>query len=153
MKTYLTQVETVKSDGSLWTKFPEKSSYPCSADVVSFGIFDNTSILLDFLSCPHLSNISWSAPITRLESVRDTSAHSESKSLNPLVPSAKTNSTLKCSQVFSSSSHRLISFVLTVVGSTLANNSEENVRNLVEVFVVVTKIYEGGVQWLSSTKL
>ncbi|KAL5714718.1 hypothetical protein ACHQM5_016641 [Ranunculus cassubicifolius] len=153
LKTYLTQVETIKSDGSLLTKFPKRSSYPCSASVVSFDIFDNTSILLDFLSRSHLSNISWSAPTTPLESISDTLAHSESKLLNPLALSAKTDSTLKCSQVFSSSSHRLIGFVLTVVGPTLDNNNAENVRNKVEIFVVVTMISEGGVKWLSSTKL
>ena len=41
---------TVEYNGTVLTKFLEKSLFPCSAKVVSFGLFDSSLPILDFLN-------------------------------------------------------------------------------------------------------
>ncbi|PIA25431.1 hypothetical protein AQUCO_11400007v1 [Aquilegia coerulea] len=163
LRTFLTNVENIESEGNFWSRFPVKSSYPCSAEVVSFRIFDNTAMLLDFLFRSDRSNIKkkLNAETVPQESVNDSSVHSMSNSLytidnteeGPKVCNKETVSSLKCSKLFSSASQRLVGFVLTLVDPTLDNNSNGNVNIKNQVFVMVTMIYQGGLQWVSSKKL
>ncbi|KAF5204820.1 Spatacsin [Thalictrum thalictroides] len=163
LRSFLTNVENIESEGNFWSKFPVKSSYPCSAEVVSFRIFDNTALLLDFLIRSDRSNIKkkLNAETVLLESPGDGPVHSKSNSLytidsteeGPKVCNKETGSSLKCSKVFSSTSHRLVGFVLIFVDPILDSDCSGNVNTTNQVFVVVTMIYQGGLQWISSKKL
>jgi len=48
LQSFFVKAETIKSDDTVWTRFPEKSSIPCSAEVVSFSLFNSNLPLLDF---------------------------------------------------------------------------------------------------------
>ncbi|KAF9605336.1 hypothetical protein IFM89_016101, partial [Coptis chinensis] len=50
LKTFYTEVEIVELEGDFCTRFPVKPSYPSSVEIVSFSMFENTSILVDFLT-------------------------------------------------------------------------------------------------------
>ncbi|CAH1417368.1 unnamed protein product [Lactuca virosa] len=46
LRTFLTKAKTVKSEGKLCSRFPDKSQFPSSTTVVSFNIFENDFTLL-----------------------------------------------------------------------------------------------------------
>lgn len=54
LRTFLTKVCTVKSDGHLHTRFPEVSSFPLSAEVISFSIFGDDFSTLELISHENL---------------------------------------------------------------------------------------------------
>ncbi|RXI04852.1 hypothetical protein DVH24_039126 [Malus domestica] len=49
-QSFLTKVEIVEYKGNVLTKSPEKSLFPCSVKVVSFGLFYSNLPFMDFLS-------------------------------------------------------------------------------------------------------
>ncbi|KHG18462.1 pheT [Gossypium arboreum] len=49
LRSFFTKAGTVEYEGSIWTRFPQKSSFPSSAKVVSFGIFTSNFPVLRFL--------------------------------------------------------------------------------------------------------
>ncbi|OVA08128.1 Spatacsin [Macleaya cordata] len=161
--TFFTEVETIESGGKIWTKFPAMSSFPCSAEVVSFSISNSISVFLDFLSRSNTTSYKkqHQGEATGLQDSARGTLDSNSSLLDQVVNSdsasnilsPETTSLFKCLRVFSSSSSRLIGFVLTLEDPLLINNSEENTRSLSKVVVVVTMVYQWGIEWVTSLKL
>ncbi|XWS44819.1 hypothetical protein CRYUN_Cryun15aG0081700 [Craigia yunnanensis] len=110
LRSFFTKAETVEYEGSIWTRFPEKSSFPCSAKVVSFGIF------------------------TELDT--DVGA----------------DTSYKCTRVFSSNSHQLIGFFLTVMKPASANPRDESEKKTKNI-ILVARLNSWGIQWVSLVKL
>ncbi|XP_059642353.1 uncharacterized protein LOC132284280 isoform X2 [Cornus florida] len=162
LQTFLIEAETMKSDGKIWTRFPEKSSFPSSAMVVSFSIFDSNSPLLDLLC--HGSTVSHekeSCSKSVLDHVNNTSTKSDtSSSSKVLKPDALSDSlsggisgSYKCSRVFSSNSHHFIGFALKLVDPVSVNTSDLREKNWDKNLLVVAKLERWGIQWVCLVKL
>ncbi|XWS41450.1 hypothetical protein CRYUN_Cryun17cG0082900 [Craigia yunnanensis] len=121
LRSFFTEVETVEYEGSIWTRFPEKSLFPCSAKVVSFGLFTGILPVLKFF-CKKNSSSS-------KESCRETIGNLENGSHENVeldTSDVSADTSYKCSKVFSSNSHQLIGFFLTLINPASANTSNEN---------------------------
>lgn len=161
MQTFFTEVEEIETDGKVWTRFPEKSSFPCSAKVVSFSIFNSNSPFIDFLSQTNsLSNKEHLQEAIH-DSEGDPSTNSELPSsgsnFKPKILSnifgVGMNSLYKCSRVFSSNSQYCIGFVLTLVDPVSSNNSDRIERSMCKYVVLVARLDNWGIQWVCSIKL
>nr|XP_043630154.1 uncharacterized protein LOC122601459 [Erigeron canadensis] len=97
LRTFLTKVKMVKSEGKLYSRFPDKSQFPSSSTVVSFNIFENDSTILRFVLEGN----------TKLDPEGD-----------------EMNISYKCCRVFVNNSHDLIGFVLTFPSVYSDNESE-----------------------------
>ncbi|KAL8218308.1 hypothetical protein R6Q57_021681 [Mikania cordata] len=86
LKTFLTKVKTVESEGKLYSRFPDNSQFPSSSKVVSFNIFENDSTLMRFI----------------LNKNADLDPEGDEMSIS-----------YKCCRVLANDSHDLIGFVLT----------------------------------------
>uniref|UniRef100_A0A2P2LNY5 Uncharacterized protein LOC105123888 isoform X3 n=1 Tax=Rhizophora mucronata TaxID=61149 RepID=A0A2P2LNY5_RHIMU len=146
LRSFFTKAETTQSDGCLWTRFPDKQSFPCSADVVSFRLFNCELPALYFLSSGKPKKENWCQTTTNLQS--DTV---KSKS-NGLSGSSHFGS-YKCSRVFSSNSFDLIGFVLTLVSSISVDTVDESEGNEIGNLVLVARLGCRGIQWISLVKL
>lgn len=111
LKTFLTQVTTVKSEGNLCSRFPEKSQFPSSTAVVSFNPFENNYTLLRFML-------------------------NENTNLDP--EGDEMNISYKCCRVFVNSSHDLIGFVLTSFSVNTNDESERKQRKSVLIGKIVS---------------
>lgn len=158
LRSFFTKAETTKSDGGVWTRFPQKSSFPSSANVVSFTLFDSN---LPFQEVSPNENSC--SDKNRQESALNVETHSAT---NSQLDSSSVNfqsdvlinylgidnkSSYKCTRVFSSCSHFLIGFVLRSVGSLLVNIGGE--RETSESVVVVSQLNSWGIKWVSAVKL
>ncbi|KAF5794542.1 putative spatacsin [Helianthus annuus] len=108
LKTFLTKVKTVKTEGKLYSRFPDKSQFPSSTKVVSFNIFENDSTLLRFIL-------------------------NKNTELDPEGDENEINISYKCCRVFVNNSHDLIGFVLTC-----ADESDRKQRKNVLVGKIVS---------------
>ncbi|KAK2975888.1 hypothetical protein RJ640_015319 [Escallonia rubra] len=133
LRTFLTKVGTLKSDGNMCTRFPERSSFPSAAMVVSFSIFDSNFPLLEFLYAS------------------STLSHEEPASNGSILNHV--SSSYKCSKVFASNSHHLVGFVLTLMDTIPVNISHICERNWSRTVLVVARIVIRGIQWACSVKL
>ncbi|KAK3010904.1 hypothetical protein RJ639_012628 [Escallonia herrerae] len=133
LRTFLTKVGTLKSEGNMFTRFPERSSFPSAAMVVSFSIFDSNFPLLEFLYAS------------------STLSHEEAASNGSIINHV--SSSYKCSKVFASNSHHLVGFVLTLVDNIPVNISHICERNWSRTVLVVARIAIWGIQWACSVKL
>uniref|UniRef100_A0A2N9FSI1 Spatacsin C-terminal domain-containing protein n=1 Tax=Fagus sylvatica TaxID=28930 RepID=A0A2N9FSI1_FAGSY len=157
LQSFFTEVESIKSDGTTWTRFPDKSSFPCSAKVVSFSLFNSNLPLLDF----NYKGTSISNKETVPDSENDTSmksdlASSVSNSKSDLLSNifgVGVNSLFKCSRVFSSNSHHLIGFFLTLVDTVSVNTNDESDRSICNNVLLVARLESWGIQWVSLVKL
>ncbi|WCJ29873.1 hypothetical protein M5689_011476 [Euphorbia peplus] len=147
LSSFFVQAETIKSNGNMWTRFPEKTSFPGSAKVVSFSILDENFPVVDLLS--HLSSIP-----NKEESQHETFLAPRSN-MNMSTGSSDNSraSSFKCSRVFSSNSHCLIGFVLLLTDSLLVHSADENGSSSVKIMVLVARLGSLGVQWVSLVKL
>ncbi|CAN1813350.1 Protein DDB_G0268328 [Linum perenne] len=132
--SFSTKAETVESDGKFWTQFPGKASFPSSAEVVSFSLFDNDSPLRNFLTQGSLSG----------------SVVSKSDGLSDSVVDS-----CKCSRVFSNCSYSLVGFVLSLVDSVFIDPEDDHdtKKTRTQVLLVVARLHYEGIQWVSSVKL
>ncbi|PHT65655.1 hypothetical protein T459_30080 [Capsicum annuum] len=128
--TYLTKVETMKSDGTVYTKFPDKSSVPSSASVVSFS---------NFLSCPQL-----------LEFLSDGSPVSHDKQNGNISAEDQMSSSYKCFRVFSNDAQCLIGFALSTKKDVQNDSTNMDDGTGCEVFVAVARLINWGMQWVCS---
>ncbi|KAL6977282.1 hypothetical protein U1Q18_026079 [Sarracenia purpurea var. burkii] len=162
LRTFLTKVETTKSDGNVWTGYPMKTSFPSSATVVSFRIFDSDSPLLDFL--PHTSSVSHKnegcdepVPVQVNNAFTKSGLSSSSVLLEPNVKSdfvgCGMTGSYKCSKLFSSNSHHLIGFVLKLMDTLSANSCGLYEGNRSKTLLLVAKLESCGIQWVCSVKL
>ncbi|KAJ4966442.1 hypothetical protein NE237_018291 [Protea cynaroides] len=163
LRTFFTKVETTESEGNFCTRFPTKGSFPCSAEIISFNIFDSSSIFLDFLSRanPVSTEMENMSDATALDPEADRAVHSDSSSVNLTEKSDDLAQTVsqgscgsyKCSRVFSSSSHRLIGLALALADPVLNKTLERNAKSWSKTVVVVGMIFQWGIQWVCSVKL
>ncbi|KAG6721774.1 hypothetical protein I3842_03G128800 [Carya illinoinensis] len=159
--SFFTKAECIKSDGTIWTRFPDKSSFPCSAEVVSFSLFNSNSPLLDFyFKGNSVSNKeSWQETVLASENntvMKSDLASSVANCKSDVVSdvfSVGVNSSHKCSRVFSSNSHHLIGFVFTLVDAVSVNPSDESERSKTSNLLLVARLENWGIQWVSSLKL
>lgn len=155
LRSFLSSAKAMKSDGTIWTRFPEKSELPCSATVVSFFIDFRDPILADFYS--------------GTRSVFDKGAHEEKQvhipvdneynavdhtSSDGLISDAHVaaNRPYTCFRVFSSWFHSLIGFVLSP-GFDKSKNSCDSSCKSQDILVLVALLDIDGLQWLCSVKL
>ncbi|KAK9110552.1 hypothetical protein Sjap_018612 [Stephania japonica] len=155
LRTFLTEAETREVDGDIWTILPSMPTDSCSAEVVSFSIFDCISLLLEFLSHEDLMPVKkekWTAATALLRSVRHSnsgfvdqtvSLHSELQELR-----LEACNLFRCLRIFSSSSHRLVGFVLKLV-----NPLEENGESVYKIYVAIIMLFQSGIKWISSVEL
>ncbi|XWS29439.1 hypothetical protein CRYUN_Cryun24cG0029700 [Craigia yunnanensis] len=147
LQSFFTEVETVEYEGSIWTRFPEKSSFPCSAKVVSFGIFTGNLPVLKFL-CKENSSSS-------KESCRETFVNLENGSHENVeldTSDIGADTSYKCTKVFSSNSHQLIGFFLTLMNpasTATSDKSEKKTKNI----IFIARLNSWGIQWVSLVKL
>ncbi|XP_043696644.1 uncharacterized protein LOC122647289 isoform X2 [Telopea speciosissima] len=163
LRTFFTKVETIESDGNFCTRFPSKPSFPCSAEIISFNIFDSSSLFLDFLSRANTVSTEKEnrCDKTALDPEADRAVHSDSSSVDLMENSDDLSQTVsmgscgsyKCSRVFSSSSHRLIGLALALADPVLNNTRERDARSWSKIVVVVGMIFQWGIQWVCSVKL
>lgn len=140
LRTLLTKVETLKSDKVVYTRFPDNSLFDPSAMAVSFHLFHNDSVLLDFLSQGYSSSQEKdSTNLSILDSQNGTSAGS--------LPS--TVGYYRCLRVFSNGSQCLIGFALTLTEFVPEGNERKNSK----ILVAVAKLLSWGLQWVFTVAL
>ncbi|GMI67631.1 hypothetical protein like AT4G39420 [Hibiscus trionum] len=147
LHSFFAKAETVEYEGGIWTRFPQKSSFPCSAKVVSFGIFTSDFPVLRFLSKKKSSSSAESCQETNrnLENGSHENVELDTSDVGSCSP-------YECSRVFSSNSHQLIGFLLTLMDSASANasdGSEKRIKNI----IVIARLDIWGIQWVSLVKL
>ncbi|XP_072998646.1 uncharacterized protein [Typha latifolia] len=148
-RTFFTEIDTIFSDGKWLARFPAKSSFPQSAEAVSFSINDSTLLFLDSLaSTGHIKmgkeNVGASEEFGDQMPVSETSNSHEADNLG---------NSFKCLRVFSSSSHRLIGLVLTFPENALIKDMENHLENSSKILVVVIMIDRWGFEWSFSVNL
>ncbi|KAE8706827.1 ubiquitin carboxyl-terminal hydrolase 27-like [Hibiscus syriacus] len=147
LRSFFTKAETVEYEGGIWTRFPPKSSFPCSAKVVSFSIFTSDFPVLRFLS---KKNSSSSGEGCR-ETIRNLKNGSH-ENVELDTSDVGSSTSYKCCRVFSSSSHHIIGFFLTLMNSASFNaidGSEKRIKNI----IVIARLNIWGIQWVSLVKL
>ncbi|TKY60367.1 Spatacsin protein [Spatholobus suberectus] len=159
LESFFTKVESIVSDGTLWTKFPENNEFPCSTEVVSFSIFDGS------LSLDHLlkeksvqSKENWQEPADSVKDASDCSSLSFCGADTKLdcfssVFGIVINGFYECPRVFSSASNCLIGFFLTLMHHVSVNISDANQRGRNRNLLLVAKLDSWGIQWVSMVKL
>ncbi|ONI01941.1 hypothetical protein PRUPE_6G168600 [Prunus persica] len=157
LQSFLTKVENVEYNGSMLTRFPEKSLFPCSAKVVSFALFNSNLPILDFLSntgsVPSMGcgqergHTSESDKSVNLH-LTSSGQHFKSEILSNIF-GVGMNTSYKCSRVFSSNSHYFIGFVFTQTDPASDESERSNNKNV----LLVARLDRWGIQWVSSVKL
>lgn len=150
LESFFTKVETTVSDGSGQTKFPKITEFPCSAEVVSFNIFDG-NLPLDHLSkdksVQNKDNWQESA-----DSVEYASDHSKYDCFFKVF-GIEINGFYECPRVFSSASYCLVGLFLTLMYHMSVNISDENRRGRNKNLLLVARLDSWGIQWVSMVKL
>ncbi|XP_031108009.1 uncharacterized protein LOC116012576 isoform X2 [Ipomoea triloba] len=140
LRTLLTKVETLKSDEVVYTRFPENSLFDPSAMAVSFRLFHNDSLLLDFLS--HGCSSSQEKENTNL-SILDPQNSTSADSMPINV------GCYRCLRVFSNGSQCLIGFALTLTEFVPHTNERKNSK----ILVAVAKLLSWGLKWVFTVAL
>ncbi|RZC55256.1 hypothetical protein C5167_014133 [Papaver somniferum] len=148
---FCNKVETIESGSKMSTKFPASPSFPCSAEVVSFSISSSISVFLGFLSRSGTASDmkQQHGDGTLLQGLAADSGNSNSSFIDQDVNYDE----FKCLRIFSSTSSRLIGFVMALESPVLGSASEENEVRFSKVLVVVTTIYQWGIQWVTTLNL
>ncbi|KAL3339711.1 hypothetical protein AABB24_028361 [Solanum stoloniferum] len=149
LHTYLTKVETMKSDGIVYTKFPDKSSVPSSASVVSFSNFLSCPQLLEFLSdgCP-ISHDKQNSNISAEDHADSISTDSIQMSPDALV--GQVSSSYKCFRVFSNDAQCLVGFALNTKKDVQIESTNIDDGTGCKVLVAVARLINWGMQWVCS---
>lgn len=163
LRTFLTKTEMLKSENNnTFTRFPERSSLPSSATVVSFNIFDTDSQFSNFQSVSRtisLERDNCNDSVFDLVTNTTTNLDSSSSSIveTPDVLSkfltGSVSSSYKCSRVFSSDSHHLIGFAFTLVDPIPVSTSDISESDKSRIVLLVAKIISWGIQWVCLVKL
>ncbi|XP_056159194.1 uncharacterized protein LOC115681990 isoform X4 [Syzygium oleosum] len=157
LRSFFTRVETVESDGNIWIQFPSGLSYPYSAEVVSFTIFDNNFSSPDAVSNgQYVGDAKDIQPETILDPLDDASVNSSPNFLSDRLSKflgVSLDCRYCCSKVFSSNSHYLIGFVLTSEDYSSISSSDASERLGSRTFIVVLRLASLGIEWVSSVKL
>lgn len=159
LKSFFTKVETIIADGSLRTKFPENKDFPRSTEVVSFNIFDG-SLSLEYLFNQESVQSKEKQP-EPADLVEDASDHSSSSSGTEDIKSdffskvfgIEINGFYECPKIFSSASYCLVGFFLTLMHHVSVNDSGANHRCRSKNLLLVARLDNSGIQWVSVVKL
>uniref|UniRef100_A0A1J3EY96 Spatacsin C-terminal domain-containing protein n=1 Tax=Noccaea caerulescens TaxID=107243 RepID=A0A1J3EY96_NOCCA len=130
MKSFLVDVETIEIEGRSQSRFPEKSAFPGSAEVVSFSLLD--------------SDLPFSNLLFQDNSILQEGNISEEGN-------ARVNSLYRCTKVFSSDSHFLIGFVMEL-SDCASKPTIESERSKSKSVVFVAQLFNWGMEWLSLVK-
>uniref|UniRef100_A0A7N0TN62 Spatacsin C-terminal domain-containing protein n=1 Tax=Kalanchoe fedtschenkoi TaxID=63787 RepID=A0A7N0TN62_KALFE len=150
LHSFLSNVETMKSEKNVWTKFPDQSAFPCSANIVSFTIFKRNSVSINAVE-----TMEETAPLADAHSGSDmgsSSPRSKNNFLSYLLDSGM-NSPYKCSRVIPSHQINTIGFVLTVVDNSSANAGKTSGRSLSSNLLLIARLHHWGIQWLCCVHL
>lgn len=157
LRSFFTRVETVEFDGKIWIQFPSGLSYPYSAEVVSFTIFDNNFSSPDAVSNGHyVGDAKDIQPETVLDPLDDASVNSSPKFQSDRLSNflgVGLDCHYSCSKIFSSNSHYLIGFVLTSEDYSSISSSGATKRLGSRTFIVVLRVASLGIEWVSSVRL
>ncbi|XP_042376002.1 uncharacterized protein LOC121969810 isoform X2 [Zingiber officinale] len=147
--SFLSELDLSESDSKHIGLFPPKSSFPHSADVVSFSIYRSSLAFLAH-TCPLNQQECHSGrnlnEILDDEFISELSGNFQSK----IKPE---DTSYNCSKVFSSSSHKLIGLVLTTSAGSSIKSCENSVEYSNHTFVVVIMLHWWGIQWVCSVNL
>ncbi|KAI5384322.1 uncharacterized protein LOC127105709 isoform X1 [Lathyrus oleraceus] len=159
LKSFFTKVETIATDSSLWTKFPENNEFPCSTEVVSFNIF-NGSLSLEYLfnETPVQCKENRQEPADLVEDASDRSSLSSGTTdlksdCFSNVFGIEINGFYECPKMFSSASFCLVGFFLTLMHHVSVNINGANQRGRSKHLLLVAKLDNWGIQWVSMVKL
>ncbi|XP_075084415.1 uncharacterized protein LOC107760795 [Nicotiana tabacum] len=149
LRTFLTEVKTMNSDGKVYTKFPDKSSVPSSASVVSFSNFLSCPQLLEFLfdGCP-ISHDKQNGNISAEDPTESICTDSTRMSPDALVD--QTSTSYKCFSVFSNDAQCLIGFALNTNKDVQTNTTNIDDGTGCKVLVAVARLIDWGMQWVCS---
>ncbi|XP_009595340.1 uncharacterized protein [Nicotiana tomentosiformis] len=149
LRTFLTEVKTMNSDGKVYTKFPDKSSVPSSASVVSFSNFLSCPQLLEFLfdGCP-ISHDKQNGNISAEDPTESICTDSTRMSPDALVDQMSTS--YKCFSVFSNDAQCLIGFALNTNKDVQTNTTNIDDGTGCKVLVAVARLIDWGMQWVCS---
>ncbi|CAN6442246.1 unnamed protein product [Victoria cruziana] len=161
LRTFFVDVETIQTEGNLVIKYPEKSTFPRSAQVVSFSLFKNASTLSGFLdkSTGALSREEKPTeevikePVSEgVVSPRNIKGSSE---FDPSIQSTSLFQSLQCKycRIFSSASNHLVGLVLTTVDPVLMDMNENDIKSERRISVVVAALYPWGIKCVCSVVL
>lgn len=159
LKSFFTKVETIIADGSLRTKFPENKDFPRSTEVVSFNILDG-SLSLEYLFNQESVQSKEKQP-EPADLVEDASDHSSLSSGTEDIKSGcfskvfgiEINGFYECPKIFSSASYCLVGFFLTLMHHVSVNNSGAKHRCRSKNLLLVARLDNSGIQWVSVVKL
>lgn len=160
LRSFLIKVETQESHGNFHIRFPVRSSFPQSAKIVSFNIFGDTSLSGEFYAHGRADNYESDKGSVKTQ-LDDSAAHLNLRPVSHQFKSAflsnflgvGPNCSYSCSRVFSSNSHNLLGFVLSMVDFVPITGSHDNESVPWRNFVVVAQLYSWGLQYLSFVKL
>ncbi|CDY42625.1 BnaC01g00370D [Brassica napus] len=122
MQSFLVDVETTEIEGVRRSRFPEKSAFPGSANVVSFSILN--------------SDVPFSNLLFQENSVLQEGDMPE-------------EGMYRCTKVFSSDSHFLIGFVMELSGCASMPTSNANGKSKGKSVVFVAQLFNWGMEWVS----
>ncbi|KAJ0252438.1 Spatacsin carboxy-terminus protein [Hirschfeldia incana] len=122
MQSFLVDVETTEIEGIRQSRFPAKSAFPGSADVVSFSILNG--------------DLPFSNLLFQENSILQEGNMPE-------------ESMYKCTKVFSSDSHFLIGFVMELSGCASTPTSNANEKSKGKSVVFVAQLFNWGMEWVS----
>lgn len=152
MQSFLIDMETTEIEGIRQSRFPEKSGFPGSAEVVSFSILKSDLPFSNLLF--EDSPILQKGNMLEEGNFRDNSflvasdrtAIDENPRADMSVNNASVNSLYRCTNVFSSDSHSLIGFVMELsdCASTLTSKGNS--------VVFVAELFSWGIEWVSLVK-
>ncbi|XP_010431915.1 PREDICTED: uncharacterized protein LOC104716225 isoform X1 [Camelina sativa] len=141
MQSFLIDLETTEIEGITQSRFPEKSAFPGSAEIVSFSILKSD---LPF------SNLLFQAnPLLQNGNMLEEGNLSENSFL---VAPDSVNSSYRCTNIFSSDSHSLIGFVMELSDCASILTSNENERSKGKSVVFVAELFSWGIEWVSLVK-
>ncbi|WZZ23449.1 hypothetical protein YC2023_006850 [Brassica napus] len=122
MQSFLVDVETTEIEGIRQSRFPEKSAFPGSADVVSFSILN--------------SDLPFSNLLFQENSVLQEGDMPE-------------EGMYRCTKVFSSDCHFLIGFVMELSGCASTPTSNANGKSKGKSVIFVAQLFNLGMEWVS----
>ncbi|MED6158928.1 hypothetical protein PIB30_037567 [Stylosanthes scabra] len=135
LESFFTKVDTTVLDGSIWSKFPKNTEFPCSAEVVSFNIFDGGDV----------SNSS-------LPSLSLCGGNSNSDCFSNVF-GIEVNGFYECPRVFSSTSYCLVGLFFTLMHDISGNINDANQGGRKRNLLLVARLECLGIQWVSVVKL
>ncbi|XP_024004647.1 uncharacterized protein LOC18029040 isoform X2 [Eutrema salsugineum] len=158
MQSFLIDVVTTEIEGTKQSRFPEKSAFPASAEVVSFSILDinlpfsnllfQDNSILQKDNMPEEGNVSGDSFLV----ASDPTALDEKSRADMPINNASINSLYRCTKVFSSDSHFLIGFVMELSDCVSTPTSNENDRSKDKSVVFVAQLFSWGMEWVSLVK-